>query len=100
GRRAGVGGDLLAGVVGGLGGSLHLGVGGLRVADLLVLASDAAGDAELDVVGASLELGPGRGAETIGAIGLDAALRAGAVAAGDDDGLPRAGDPRAAQLAA
>ena len=62
----------LPGVVGGLAGGLHLGVGGLRVADLLVLAGDAAGDAELDEVGARLELRAGGGAEAVGAVGLEA----------------------------
>ena len=70
-RRARVGGDLLAGVVGRLGSRLHLGVGGLGIADLLVLAGDAAGDAELDEVGARLELRAGGGAEAVCAVGLD-----------------------------
>src|SRR5690606_10195731 len=93
GRRAGVRGDLAAPVVRGLDDRGHLLVGQLWGVDRLVLARDAAGDADLDEVGARAQLLTGGAAEAVRPVGL-LRVRAVAVTAGAAQRVPGGPDAR------
>src|SRR5207244_1983548 len=77
----------------------HLMLGDLRVADRLVLAGDAARDADFDQVGALLELHAHHFAELGWPVRLDRPGEGVAVTTGGDARHARGEDPRAERLA-